>query len=88
MDTSYTATTSRAPKVLKIECAYIVCTQMLVASPLISGAAGDVYVSRSMQIKIGFSYANRAKCFCKSTCLCVCKSGASNVSINNVHRLN
>ena len=61
---------------------------VLVASPLISGAAGNVYVSRSMQIKIGFSYANRAKCFCKSTCLCVCKSGASNVSINNVHRLN
>ena len=69
------------------ELSVFVCTNVG-RVPLISGAAGTVYVSRSMQIKIGFSYANRAKCFCKSTCLCVCKSGASNVSINNVHRLN
>ena len=50
----YTSNSNFSVKLKKIKCAYIVCTQILVASPLISGAAGDVYVSSSMQIKIGF----------------------------------
>ena len=50
----YTSNSNFSVKLKKNKCAYIVCTQILVASPLISGAAGNVYVSRSMQIKIGF----------------------------------